>query len=223
MNEAIQPTLNRLSKVLPEYGARFDRTLASARLAIGDHCDPSNRAHAVALRGWLNKWICHIRVPEAGESDPFVANLAEWWPSAERQLPDESLTLARLTDHNLDAIASAYGTLQGRTAAVNRSGQARTFAPTATSKILYFVRPQAVTPWDKAISRHVPGHGAAAFRAHLEVCRSFGQELIQEAALGGLTEAEIGPSLGRPDSSVAKLIDEWLYQTITRRVHPKMS
>ena len=31
----------------------------------------------------------------------------------------------------------------------------------------------------------------------------------------GLKPAEIGPFLGRPASSVAKLIDEWLYATIT--------
>jgi hypothetical protein len=31
----------------------------------------------------------------------------------------------------------------------------------------------------------------------------------------GLQPGEIGPYLNRPTSSVAKLIDEWLYATIT--------
>ena len=42
--------------------------------------------------------------------------------------------------------------------------------------------------------------------------------LIEEAAASGLGEDQIGPSVGRPLSSVAKLIDEWLYMTITAGV-----
>jgi hypothetical protein len=117
---ANKPTLNSLSKVLPEYRARFDRTLAAATLAIGDHCDPANPAHAAALRVWLNKWLCRIHVPRPAEPDNFITSLAEWWASAEQQLPDESQTLAGLTDEQLRGIASAYGELENRTAAVNR-------------------------------------------------------------------------------------------------------
>lgn len=36
----------------------------------------------------------------------------------------------------------------------------------------------------------------------------------------GLKPTEIGPYLGRPASSVAKLIDEWLYATITGGLGP---
>jgi hypothetical protein len=212
---AVQPTLAGLTAVLPQYGARFDLTLAQARSSIGPHCDPTNPLHAADLRVWLNKWICRIRVPSAGELDPFVANLADWWIAVRASLPDESARLAALTDCQLYSIAAAYGSLAPLTAAINRNGKSRTFGPTATAKVLYFVRPLAVTAWDKAISAHVPGHGSPAFLEHLRRCRAWANALIAEAIANGLDEDLIGPSVGRPVSSVAKLIDEWLYRTVT--------
>lgn len=71
--------------------------------------------------------------------------------------------------------------------------------------------------WDAGIARSFgAGIGRVAFRAHLERCRSWAQEIVAEAASEGVLEAQIGPSVGRPDSSVAKLIDEYLYQVLTR-------
>lgn len=214
------PTLDSLASVLPAYGARFDVSLGEARQLIGPHCDPSNRKHAEVLRVWLNAWLCRIRVPVEGEADPFVDELADWWTVAEPHLPASTTTLAQVSDSQIGGIADVYGQLEGRTAAVKRNGQVRTFAPTATAKILYFVRPLSVTAWDNKISRHVAGHGSAAFRDHLLVCRSWAQALIAEATKRGLAEDEIGRLLDRRDSSVAKLIDEWLYRTITGGVDP---
>lgn len=221
VTRAVPPTLDKMAAVLPAYGARFDVTLAAARRAIGSGCDPANPEHARVLRVWLNKWLCRIRVPSPTEVDPFVEELADWWRAAESALPTIDRTLAHLANADIDRIGRAYGSLEGRTAAVKRDGSRRSFAPTATAKILYFVRPLAVTAWDDKISRHVGGRGAPAFTEHLLVCRSWAQAIVTEAAGRGIAEPDIGPSLGRPLSSVAKLVDEWLYTTITGGVDPE--
>lgn len=215
---AAPPTLAGLAIVLHADGAGSDLTPATAPEAIGPSLDPANPDHAARLRSLLNQWTCRIRIPPPGDADPFIANLADWWIAVGTSLPDTSARLARLTDRELESIASAYGSLVSRTAAVNRKGQARSFGPTATAKLLYFLRPLAITPWDRAISRHVPGEGRSAFLEHLRVCRAWAIALIAEAAASGLEEGEIGASLGRPMSSVARLIDEWLYQTVTAGV-----
>jgi hypothetical protein len=206
--------------VLRAFGDSSDITLIDARAKLGQPYDPADPRHAAELRMWLNKWTCRIRIPPTGEPDPFVANLGEWWTAVRAGLPDDSARLAGLTDHELEIIAAAYGALVPRTAAVNRIGQRRSFGPTATAKLLYFLRPLAVTPWDKAISRHVPGLGEPAFLEHLRVCRGWANDLIAEASTRGVEEADIGRLVGRPLSSVAKLIDEWLYQTITAGADP---
>jgi hypothetical protein len=212
-----RPTLDTLRVVLPAYGARFDRTLAAARSAIGPTCNPADPAHAMNLRTWLNKWLGRIRVPQAGEDDPFVSSLADWWMNAKGRLPLADQTLAHLTDTELGGIVDAYVDLAPRAAARSPQGRTRRFRPTATAKVLYFLRPNAVTAWDNAIARTVEIGEGEAFYRHLVRARSWAQALVDESAQRGIAESDIGLSIGRPESSVAKLIDEWLYQTVTRR------
>jgi hypothetical protein len=50
---------------------------------------------------------------------------------------------------------------------------------------------------------------------HATIARFRAQDVEAEARQLGLAPEEIGPYLGRPASSVAKPIDEWLYATIT--------
>jgi hypothetical protein len=218
---AHRPTLSSLARVLPEYGKfRFDRTLEAARNDIGWHADPANPVHATRLRIWLNQWLCRIGYPESG-NDVFVHSLATWWGSAKDALPPEDKRLAVLADADLEAVSSVYGDLYIRSAAVNKTGRSRQVGPTAAAKLLYFVRPFAVTAWDKAISMHTgQGHDQAAFLRHLTTCRSWAVSLEAEGRDLGLRPTQIGPYLGRPASSVAKLIDEWLYATITGGLGP---
>lgn len=122
--------------------------------------------------------------------------------------------MAKLTNAQLRAISDAYEGMCVLQAAVSKTGVLRGIGPTATAKLLYFIRPDAVTAWDKMISaRTGGGHDAAAFLRHLTLCRSWAAGLEAEGQQRGLTPAEIGPSIGRPTSSAAKLIDEWLHAT----------
>jgi hypothetical protein len=216
------PTLAALGMVLPQYGKfSFDRTLEAARRDIGDEPDLANPAHAVRLRTWLNQWTCRIGYPKAGEADVFAVSLASWWANAQGLLPADGQRLIHLSDAQLRAVGRAYAQLYRLPAAVSRTGRVRTVGPTAAAKLLYFLRPLAVTAWDKAISaRTGQGNDEAAFVRHLTVCRNWAQGLEAEADRRGLEPGEIGPSLHRPASSVAKLIDEWLYATITGGLGP---
>jgi hypothetical protein len=132
-------------------------------------------------------------VPSELESDPFADNLAYWWTLHSAKLPGPELTLALLNDHELGQLANAYEALVGMTAAVTSSGRERSFAPTATSKNLYFLRPNAVTAWDKKISQRLSKRGPGAFETHLLECRSWARALVAEAAARGIQEKDIGP------------------------------
>lgn len=215
------PTLASLARVLPEYGKfRFDRTLEAARNDIGYHPDLADPENARRLRIWLNNWGCRIGYPENG-NDMFADSLMIWWASAEHTLPPEDKRLAVLADADLQAVGSAYGNLYMRPAAISKTGRIRKVGPTAAAKLLYFVRSCAVTAWDEKISRCTGrGRDQAAFLRHLATCRSWAASLEAAARELGLKPDEIGPYLGRPASSVAKLIDEWLYATITGGLGP---
>lgn len=196
---------------------RFDRTLLAARQQIGPKCDPSNPLHARRLRKWLNNWGCRIRNPRSGESDVFVHSIAGWWQRNGPTMPATTRTLSALSNAELMAIATGYADLVRRPVAVKVNGAISRLGPTATSKVLYFLRPDAVTAWDDRIAGHVGcDRSEAGFLAHLRKCRAWASEIEAEAAAVGIPRRDIGAALGRPDSSVAKLLDEYLYQVITR-------
>jgi hypothetical protein len=215
---ATAPTLAGLAKVLPQYGTfGFDRTLAAARQAIGEKPDLADPQHAAVLLKWLNKWLCRIRIPRPGDQDStFADSLATFWTAFETKLPSVNIGLAQMTSTQLHNLSDAYADLHVRPGAVDKNGKQRSVGPTAAAKLLYFVRPEGVTAWDKAISgRTGGGSDDCAFLRHLTTCRSWAQGLEAEGQQLGLKPEDIGPHLGRPKSSVAKLIDEWLYGTIT--------
>jgi hypothetical protein len=211
------PTLTAMAHVLSlSASAGADQTLDAAQRDLGDQPDLADPAQAARLHRWLNQWGCRIGYPGPGQPDVFVNSLAAWWPTSKDLLPHPRQRLAQLTDAQLDSARQAYAGVYLCPAAVSTAGRARAFGPTAAAKLLYFIRPLAITPWDNAISlRTGGGRDDAAFLRHLTACRGWAQDLEAEARGLGLAPDEIGAYLGRPASSVARLIDEWLYTTIT--------
>jgi hypothetical protein len=211
------PTLAALAHVLSlSRSASADQTLDAAQRDLGDQPDLADPAQAARLHRWLNQWGCRIGYPGPGQPDVFVDSLAGWWPGARDLLPQPRQRLAQLTGAQLDSARRAYAGVYLCPAAVSTAGRARAFGPTAAAKLLHFIRPLAITPWDNAISlRTGGGRDDVAFLRHLTACRGWARDLEAEARGLGLAPDEIGAYLGRPASSVARLIDEWLYTTIT--------
>ncbi|WP_329581292.1 MmcQ/YjbR family DNA-binding protein [Kitasatospora sp. NBC_01250] len=168
--------------------------------------DLARPEHRAALHRWLNSWGCRIRYPREGEPDLFSAALKGWWAAHGAELPDASLAV--LTEGQLDALAAAYAEL-----AALRVSPSRTLGPTAAAKALYALRPAAVMPWDAAIAQRLHGsRDGAAFRRHLACGRRWARAVIAES---GLDEGELPRELGRPAVSLAKVLDDYLYVTIT--------
>jgi hypothetical protein len=167
---------------------------------------PQHRAH---LLRWLNSWGCRIRYPRDGEPAVFDDSVAGWWREHAPALPSASLYM--LSDPEIDALGTAYAALAGAAVAPGRA--ARTLGPTAAAKALYALRPAAVMPWDAAIAVRL--HGArdgAAFARHLRLGRRWAASVLAEAAVD---EDALPALVGRPGVSLAKLLDEYCYVSIT--------
>lgn len=90
----------------------------------------------------------------------------------------------------------------------------RSLGPTAASKALYALRPDSVMPWDAAIADRLHGvRDGAAFARHLETGRTWARAALAEA--GGPDERTLCAGIGRAGVSLAKILDEHLYVTIT--------
>lgn len=162
-------------------------------------------AHRLLLLRWLNSWGCRIRYPRPGEPAPFDAGIKAWWRTWRSALPSGSLV--DLSDRDIDQVADAYAALSAMPAAAGRQ-----LGPTAAAKALFALRPDAIMPWDATIATRL--HGArdgAAFHRHLTLGRAWARSVVAEA---GAADA-VADLVGRPGMSLAKILDEYLYVTIT--------
>ena len=206
--------LQRTAAVFNGYRGVDDtwlRLLAQAAPGL----DLARAEHRALLLRWLNSWGCRIRYPRDGEPAPFDAGAAHWWQTWNPSLPPPAVSIARLSDEQIDAIGSAYAALAALEVSTGRSR--RTLGPTAAAKAMYALRPAAVMPWDAAIAQHLYGvRDGAAFARHQHLGRRWAGALLKRA---GVEEDAMRALIGRPTVSLAKILDEYLYLTLTRAGH----
>jgi hypothetical protein len=175
------------------------------RLPPSDLADPE---HARRLRVWLNQWVRRIGYPGTRD-DGFADFLATWWNGFKDASPPEDKRLAVLSGADLQAVSSAYGDLRIRPAVISKPAGAAGWEPPPLETAVFRPPLYTVTAWDKAISiRTGEGRDQMAFLSHLTVCRGWAVSLEAEGVEVGLEPTMIGPRLGRPASSEAKLIGE---------------
>jgi hypothetical protein len=92
------------------------------------------------------------------------------------------------------------------------------FGATTSAKAMYAIRPQAFVPWDDAIRRAL-GFGADAdsYRRALARARAEVQEAARDA---GVPAGELPALIGRPLSTLPKLVDEHDIVRYTARHEP---
>jgi hypothetical protein len=190
-----------------------DRSYEVLRAATGRQIDLARPDHRHALHRWLNAWGCRIRVARAGEADPFDVAIESWWERDGGALRAIRKPLAELTDRDLQRLGATFDSLNVSIVAFDKNGKSRSLGPTAAAKALYALRPRSVMPWDLAIASQL--HGArdgAAFTNHLVLGRQWANSLLQES---GLDETDLVAALGRPGSTLARVLDEYCFVRYT--------
>lgn len=180
-----------------DYGANYD----NFRQQVGS-LDLTNEHHASLLLDWLNSWGCRI---DRGTLPEFAAGVASWsqeWASCLSAIP-----LLNLPDAEMQVFGDAYESLRGAV-----------MGSTATAKTLFALRPETAIPWDDAIRREfeLADNGTG----YLQMLRRSQQELselVAETDRLGVPGTAIAQLIGSPDRTLARLLDEYHWITITRR------
>ena len=192
-----------------------DRSDAELRAATSPKIDLARPDHRSALHRWLNAWGCRIRYPRTGEVDHFDDSIASWWETERLTLEAIDRPLAQLSTDQLHALGSAYERLNRLPVAPGSRSGTRSLGPTAAAKALYALRPQSVMPWDLEIALQLHGgRDGEAFTKHLLLGQQWARGLLAES---GLNESQLLAELGRPESSLAKVLDEYCYVRYTRK------
>jgi len=214
--------LNELSSACERYtilGETFDNATRDFLKSTRPTFEISDPDHGRALMIWLNKWGCR----QFARVDHFSAltQLDEGAPSNLGSLPHVGASLTDLSDPALVRLASAYDNLRSLQASRKRRNDADisvSFGPTGAAKILYALRPDCCPPWDDKIRKHFGWDGAGeSYCSFLKTVRSQIQELVSDANQVGIDPQDIPGKVGRPCSSLPKLVDEYYWITITRR------
>ena len=207
------PTLDALSNVLSRASqGQGDASVARLLESTAGAPNPSRPRDAVALRLWLNAWNCRIPYPR-DNVDLLIPSLDTWWRAHRRRLID--VPLVDLDDRGIDAYATAYADLVDLPAGVSNIGRVRSLAPTASSKLLWVLRQQTACPWDAAIAK-AGGRGTQrdGYANHLRKAREWVWQISIEAAGRGIDN--VPAHVGRPQSTLVRIYDEWCYEAFTR-------
>lgn len=216
--------LHELASVCRHYSAvgDFDSALLRFRRVTNGRPDYRRPRHLKALFEWLNAWGC--RQFARRYHGVAAKELREWGRRWLKKLPRAEVALSALAHSHLEAAVEAYEDLKTRRACMRRGPSGRykvRYGATGAAKVLFALRPVAFPPWDKPIREHFGyDESARSYGRFLQRVRAEIKGLEAEAARAGMSRGRIPAAVGRPHSSLPKLIDEYYWLTITWGLAP---
>jgi hypothetical protein len=198
----------------------FDGSYCRFLEKVSPQLDLKQERHRMALLKWLNDWGCRqfalLYHPLASRE------IGDWYQHCGQELFPEDCTLLSLTDTEFAKVQPAYSNLVGRPASIRKlkdGGETQVqIGPTGAAKILFAIRPKALIPWDDSIRNELNLDASArSYCVYLRVAQEYLQELNCVCRKLGFDLNNLPLMLGRPNSTVAKLIDEYAWVTISRK------
>jgi hypothetical protein len=198
----LRPTLFGLA-----YATRLFRQLDyqssyEAFRAAASPLDLTNQDHVTLLRDWLNKWGCRIKKDKAPAE--FSRPLADWSRRWTPRLPSQHLR--NLSDPEIALLGDAYWDLRNSA-----------LGPAAAAKTLFALRPETAIPWDELIRVGLDfKDNRAGYPGMLRRSREELHRLVLDASHFGITESDIPAQIGSPGRTLARLLDEYHWITLTQ-------
>lgn len=216
--------LFQLAYVCRTYGdlTQYDAGYLNFLDRTGGELDFRRPTHMSALLEWLNSWGCRqFAVDCHKQAADSIVRWAEKWEPA---LPSASTTLDSLSDEDIQVVGDAYAGLSKCLASTRTRGGKQydvQVGPTGAAKILFAARPKVFPPWDKPIRAEFRWDGGrGSYCSYLASVREQIRQLHHEAAELGIPPEDIPSAIGRPRSTLPKLIDEFNWVTITKHCLP---
>jgi len=197
----------------------YNKSLALFRTATGDSINLANSKHRDALLKWLNDWGCrHL----SKDQHPVAAqSILNWYQVDGASLFTNEKPLWELGDGELGVAAHAYGSLKDKTGARPVRGGKKLevhIGETAASKILFAIRPKALMPWDEAMRISFKCDGSPeSYSSYLKKIRNITSHIGTLCRNKGFQIDDLPKELGRPNSTVLALVNEYIWVTVPRK------
>ena len=198
----------------------YNKSLVNFRSAIGDGIDLTIQEHRDALMNWLNDWGC--RHLSKGQHQVASQSILDWYQTNCATLFNQKTPLWQLEDQEIETAANAYGSLKDRIGARrSRYGNESEvhIGATAASKILFAMMPKAMMPWDEAMRKSFGCDGSPqSYAGYLNTIRHLTLHIDTLCRSKGFQIDDLSEKIGRPDSTVLELINEYVWITETREI-----
>lgn len=213
------------------YGCRvyaeftgYDSDLSKLNQATNGSIDLNLPGHRDATIKWLRAWGCR-NLAEDFHAQTSLELLA-WWTKFSGTLPNSGQPLRNLNEKEVNACSVAYDALRDRVIGFTKRQRTKSsnmrFGPTAASKTMYAILTNSMLPWDDPIRKKLRFNGDAAghYGDYLLKMKGWAAIVTKEAQGKGISANDIPKVVGRPNSSIEKMLDEcnWVY--ITRGAKP---
>ena len=209
-----------LASTLYDSLTPFNRSLGRLGKATGGSMDLTNPQHRIYLLTWLNDWGCRNLPKE--QHDVASNSILKWYQVYGASLFSNEKPLWDLVDGHLEIAARSYGSLKDETGAWRVRGRSKRkvhIGPTAASKILFALRPKALMPWDEAMRKRFGCDGSPeSYFEYLIEIRDLALHIGDLCRIKGFQIDDLPQRLGRSNSTVLALVNEYIWVTVTRKV-----
>ncbi len=197
----------------------FNKSLERLNKATGSSIDLTNPAHRISIMKWLNAWGC--RHLSEDQHDVASNSILNWYQVDGASLFTNNKPLWDLGDHELEVAAHAYDSLKDKTGARRVRGGRKLevhIGATAASKILFAIRPKALMPWDEAMRISFKCDASPkSYSRYLKIIRGLTSHIGILCRNKGFQIDDLPKELGRPNSTVLALVNEYIWVTETRK------
>jgi len=196
----------------------FNDSLGDLKEATKTGIDLNNADHRTSLITWLNKWGCRLAIEHL---ETTSGSIQDWYKQAVAGLFPITKAVWELNDNDLGNAATAYGTLKDKVAAQrdrDTKVSDRNIGPTAASKVLFAIRPNALMPWDEAMRKGFDCNGShESYLKFLREIRNMAWKIRDLCNTNGFDVFELPVQIERPDSTVLEIINEYIWVKVTRK------
>ena len=217
---AVRASPETIAAALATYqvATRSDEALRALGQVTGGRADLGLPMHRMAVIAWCRVWRCrHLRV---ADDDQLSAALLVWWEAFGNRIARSRADLISVSARHLTLVEKGYDDLASASTAhrIVRGVPADVvLGDSAAGRILAAISPALFIPWDVPV-RSVFGwrHGSGA--RYVEFLTATGDALRTLAERLSIPVPMLPASFGRPDVASAKLLEEYLWVTVTREI-----
>lgn len=179
-----------------------------------------SRTDAYILLTFLNEWGCRQFIKD--QHNVAASNLIRWYKMNEKKLPKYNIKLINISDKSIEGFAPLFDDLMKIHASTDKRCHRKSVGPVGAAKALFCLRIHAFPPWDNPIIDYFGfERNGVDYCRYLKYIKGNILELQNECNQLNIELNQIPMILNRPSITLVKLIDEYLWLTITRKFDPK--